>query len=182
MQKFTIFNMPAAIAVASSWGSYTELPLETNMSFYWWSPDPTFLELSPLVVKFPPHSGREYSQNMFTTESTAAVISALVSPDLAEMAPVVEIFIDNLFLPMSEMDQILLDQKSTADSWDNVTCRWIQANQATWQTWIPDESKCFAGFGLYDSVLKTFTNARLGATNKIVCQAPKSRTWDWDRG
>ena len=171
MQKFTIFNMPVAIAVAYAWGDYTRLPLSANMSFYWWSPDPTFLELSPLNVKFPPHKSREFAQNVLTSEASAAVISSLVSPDLAVLAPIVETFIDKLSLPMIEMDQILLDQKSTGDTWDNVTCRWMQANRAMWQRWIPDESECFGGFGLYDSVMQQFVSERVNAINKIVCQA-----------
>ena len=66
---------------------------------------------------------------------------------------------------------MLLDQKTTGDTWRNVTCRWIKANRAIWQKWIPDESECFAGFGLYDTVLQDFADARVNATNKIVCQA-----------
>lgn len=69
------------------------------------------------------------------------------------------------------MDTILLDQKNTGDSWENVTCRWIKANRAVWQKWIPDESECAPGFGLFDYVLRDFTNKRVNATNKIVCEA-----------
>lgn len=171
MQKFTVFQMPVAIAVAASWTDYTTLPLSGDMPLYWWSPDPTFLELSPLVVKFPTHNSREFSQNILTSEASEAVVSSLVSQDLAILAPSVERFIDSIDLPQIHMDAILLDQKNTGDSWENVTCRWMQANRAVWQAWIPDESACFPGFGLYDSVLKDFTNERVNATNKIECQA-----------
>lgn len=104
----------------------------------------------------------------------AAKINTIVSQDLAILAPTVEKFADNLQLTLSQMDTILLDQKNTGDSWENVTCRWIKANRAVWQKWIPDESECAPGFGLFDYVLRDFTNKRVNATNKIVCEA----AWD----
>ena len=60
MHKFTFHNMPVAIAVAPAWSDYSSLPLSGNMAFYWWGPDPTFLELSPIRVKFPAHKPKEY--------------------------------------------------------------------------------------------------------------------------
>lgn len=54
MQKTTIFSMPMALAVAASWGDYTTLPLSGEITMYWWTPDPTFLDLSPIALKFPP--------------------------------------------------------------------------------------------------------------------------------
>ena len=45
--------------------------------------------------------------------------------------------------------------------------------QEVWKSWIPDESQCFPGFGLYDSVLEDFTEQRVNASNPIVCKAWK---------
>ena len=171
MQKFTVFHMPCAIAVSKSWTDYTQLPLSGDMSFFWWSPDPTFLELNPVPVDFPDHKATEFARNIQTSQSVASVISAIASPDLAILAPLIESFADKVEMPQSTVDAILLDQKDTADTWQDVTCRWLKANRAVWQTWIPDESNCFPGFGLYDSVLHDFVDARTNASNKIVCQA-----------
>ena len=66
MQKFTTWNMPVAVGVAATWGDYTTLPLAGNMAFYWWSPDPTFLELSPLRVEFPDFNKREHAHKKST--------------------------------------------------------------------------------------------------------------------
>jgi len=175
MQKTTLFNMPIASAVAASYGDYTTLPQAGNMIFYWWTPDPTFLELSPMVVKFPEFKSQEFQQGVLTSESAAAVVSALSSRDLEILAPVVERFVDGVDLPVSEMDTMLLDHKNrgldySEASWRNVTCTWLRNNRAMWQTWIPDESVCYPGFGLYDAVLDQFTDDR-NVTNKIVCQA-----------
>ena len=171
MQKFTVFNMPIAVGIAATWTDYTELPVSVNMPFYWWSPDPTFLEINPIVVKFPEHNAREFREGLMTSAASQAIISKLISQDLILLAPIIQSFVKNLDLPLSEMEAMLLDQKNTQDTWEEVTCRWMKANRVMWQTWIPDESECFPGFGLYDSVLQKFTDVRVNATNKIVCQA-----------
>eukprot|EP00435_Cladocopium_sp_Y103_P019499 s231_g4.t1 len=171
MQKYTIFNMPGAIAVAASWGEYTQLPLSGDVSFYWWTPDPTFLELAPLQVEFPPYNAREFAENIQTSSASAAGINTLVSQDLYMLAPLIEKFADRVEISLSQMDEILLDQKNTGDTWENVTCRWIEANRATWQRWIPDESQCYPGFGLFDPIQNDFTFDRVNATNQIGCQA-----------
>eukprot|EP00435_Cladocopium_sp_Y103_P054212 s328_g17.t1 len=177
MQKFTIFQMPCAIAVSGSWTDYTQLPLSGDMSFYWWTPDPTFLELSPMPVDFPAHKAAEFARNIQTSQPKASVISSIASPDLAILAPLIESFADKVEMPLSTIDALLLDQKETADTWQDVTCRWIKANQAVWRRWIPDESECFPGFGLYDSVLNDFVDERANASNKIVCQACPAGTF-----
>jgi hypothetical protein len=171
MQKFTTWNMPVAVGVAATWGDYTTLPLAGNMAFYWWSPDPTFLELSPLRVEFPDFNKREHDQGIQTSQLNAISIDTLVSRDLPVLAPMVDRFADNLEISQAQMDALLLEQKNTGDSWENVTCRWVLANRATWQKWIPDQSACFPGFGLYDTVVKDFVEMRENATNQITCQA-----------
>lgn len=123
MQKYTVWNMPGAIAVAASWGDYTQLPLSGEHTFYWWTPDPTFLELAPLPLQFPPNNAREFAQNILTSSGSSTSIDTIVSQDLAILAPTVEKFADKLQLTLSQMDEILLDQKNTGDSWENVTCR-----------------------------------------------------------
>eukprot|EP00438_Fugacium_kawagutii_P005969 Skav202220 [mRNA] locus=scaffold2694:22516:23435:+ [translate_table: standard] len=171
MQKFTFHNMPVAIAVASDWTNYQELPQSGEMTFYWWAPDPTFLDLDPILLQFPPYNAKEYSEGLYRTSASEIDINTIVSPDLAVLAPIVESFADKIDLPMSEMNALLLDQKTSEDSWENVTCRWLMANEDIWRGWIPDESECYPGFGLYDSIEDDFTDVRVNVTNKIVCKA-----------
>lgn len=172
MQKYTVFNMPVALAVAGSWALYQSVPLSGDMAVFWWTPDPSFLALAPLQVQFPAYNAREFGENILTSMTNGASVDTLVSSDLALLSPLVERFADRLDITLAQMDEILVDQMNTGDSWENVTCRWIKANEATWRKWIPDESECYPGFGLFDSVLKEFTDARINATNKIVCEAP----------
>eukprot|EP00438_Fugacium_kawagutii_P021447 Skav208594 [mRNA] locus=scaffold3715:89317:104196:+ [translate_table: standard] len=171
MQKYTMFNMPVAVGVAATWDDYTQIPLSGDIAMYWWTPDPSFLDLAPLPVAFPQNKPAERSKGILLSQDAAASIDTYVSADLSLVSPLVEKFADNLELTLGQMDAILVDQKTTGDSWEEVTCRWVKANEATWRKWIPDESECYPGFGLYDSVLNEFTDERINATNKIVCEA-----------
>ena len=143
--------MPITCAVAATYGDYTTLPLTGNMVFYWFTPDPTFLELSPMVLKFPDYKPEEFARGVKTSESAASVVSAISSRDLEVLAPVVERFADGVDLPMSQMDAILLDHKNkgldySEESWRNVTCTWLRDNRAMWLNWIPDESVWLSRF------------------------------------
>ena len=142
-----------------------------GLGFYWWTPDPTFVELAPLPLEFPPYNSREFAQGIQTSSPSAMSINTIVSQDLGILAPVVEQFADKLQLTLDQMDAMLWDQKNTGDTWGAVACRWIQANRATWQRWIPSESACFPGFGLFDPILNRFSSQRVNVTNKISCQA-----------
>eukprot|EP00438_Fugacium_kawagutii_P009681 Skav208637 [mRNA] locus=scaffold1081:17987:19487:- [translate_table: standard] len=166
----TIHNMPVAAAVAASWGDYTTIPQSGDVLFFWWSPDPTFIEMNPLSVKFPKYNAKEWKRGYWASASSQQSINTIVSRDLELLAPIVERFADRLDLPITEMNAMLLDQKQTAATWQHVTCRWLKANRHLWQSWIPDESECFPGFGLYDSALEDFRDQRVNASN-LVCQA-----------
>ena len=152
MQKSTALNMPFAIAVAATWTAYTELPLVKRMVFYWFTPDPTFLDLAPLTLLFPPHDALAFQRGDMVTHATAFDIRTLVSRDLAKLAPKVEQFMSKMQLDIDTVNAILLENKNLAEGMNETVCRWIQANKAEWETWIPDESKCFPGFGLFDDV------------------------------
>ena len=128
------------------------------------------------MLKFAPHNKREYARGLYVSDDSSIEVATLVSGDLAVLAPSVMTFADNIFISLDQLNGILLDQKTTSDTWEEVTCRWIKANRAVWQSWIPDASECSPGFGLFDSVLEEFADVRADATNKIVCQAG----WDLD--
>ncbi|CAK9075314.1 unnamed protein product [Durusdinium trenchii] len=178
MHKSTKLNMPMALGVAASWSAYTEFPfLHPKSHFYWWIPDPTFLELEPVQVVYPPHDKRLFSSGDLSTATVGVSVDKHVSRDLSILAPNVENFVSKILMTLEDMNAILLDQKNTTDSWRQTTCRWLHSNQHVWQSWIPDESQCFPGFGLYDTGLDDFTNHRANTSNKIVCQACPSGTF-----
>eukprot|EP00913_Durusdinium_trenchii_P025029 g23494.t1 len=55
MQQATAWNMPIAVAIANTWADFAAMPVAHQSLFYWWEPDPTFLEMAPVEVIFPPH-------------------------------------------------------------------------------------------------------------------------------
>lgn len=55
-------------------------------------------------------------------------------------------------------------------SHSDVACRWVQRHADIWQTWLPDPTKCFAGFGLYHQATKSFMQDRSN-TSGLTCQA-----------
>ena len=160
MQKGTFLNIPFAIAVANSWGSYVQLPLEVKSTFYWWTPDTTFLSMAPVEIIFPPYDRNARANGDFRSAASKARISKGVSKDLSSLAPRVENFLDNLNIDMSMLNSMLEDQMNTGDSWRDITCRWLQSNEEIWQSWLPDDTTCFGGFGLYDDVTNQFAADR----------------------
>ena len=175
LQKTTVYFMPIAMGVASSWAMYTTLPQSGNVIFYWWTPDPTFISLDPMILKYPAYKAEEWAVGNMLTEGNGATINTIASRDLNTLAPIVERFADLVDLPIAEMNNMLRDHLDkgldySEESWRNVTCTWLRNNRDLWQTWIPDESECSPGFGLYDAVLKQFTDDR-NVSNKINCQA-----------
>ena len=152
MQKATTFSMPFAVCVAGTWTTYTELPLVKKMVFYWWTPDPTFLSLAPLTLNFQPNDALAFRRGDLSTQVAGIDIRTIVSRDLGRLAPKVELFLSNMRLDLATVNAILLENKNLAEGMNETVCRWIQANGAEWETWIPDDTKCFPGFGLFDDV------------------------------
>ena len=152
MQKATAHNMPFAVAVGATWTDYTQLPLAKRMVFYWWTPDPTFLDLAPLTLLFPAHDRTAFQRGDFSSQATGIDIRTIVSRDLGRLAPKVELFLSNMRLDLATVNGLLLENKQLGEGMNETVCRWIQANEAQWEAWIPDDTKCFPGFGLFDDV------------------------------
>eukprot|EP00913_Durusdinium_trenchii_P025722 g24138.t1 len=176
MQQAIAWNMPTAIAVAKDWSSFSALPLAVKSTFYWWVPDPTFLDLAPVEIIFPAYDRNAYAAGDFRTAPSELEITKGTSKDLFTLAPRVENFLVNMEIDMTTLNNILLEQKTTGDSWENVTCKWLQNNEATWSSWLPDDTTCFAGFGLVDIESGEFVMDRAIKEGKR-CQACPSGTY-----
>ena len=150
MQKATAHNMPLAVGVAATWGVYTTLPLTKRMVLYWWTPDPTFLDLDPLSLVFPANDRLAYSRGDYSTQAAGIDIRTIVSNDFGRLAPKVKLFLSKMRLDLATINAILLENKNLEEDMSDTVCRWIQANEAEWKEWIPDDTKCFPGFGLFD--------------------------------
>ena len=153
MQKATAHHMPLAVGVAATWAVYTELPLVKRMVLYWWTPDPTFLDLDPLSLVFPKNDRLAFRRGDYSTQAAGIDIRTIVSSDLGRLAPKVKLFLSSMRLDLATMNAILLENKNLEEDMSDTVCRWIRANEAEWKAWIPDDTKCFPGFGLFDDAL-----------------------------
>ena len=160
MQKAAVHNMPLGIAVAASWSDYTTLPQDYSCLTYWWEPDPTHLALNPSRVMFPVHDVEAFSRGDLTSDTSDLEISKQVSQDLGRLAPDVEALLSNFKIDMKSMKSLLRDQLDSQAEWPEVACRWLQANEARWKQWIPDNSECSAGFGMFDEQEERFVLQR----------------------
>ena len=111
--------MPMAIVVAKSWNKYLELPTKykalclgpgkegvrrldswlAKLRMYWWTPDDSFLDISPQPLIFPPRDPIAQSRGDVTSSIVKTEIAKVVSSDLESMAPdLVQMFESSLCL------------------------------------------------------------------------------------
>ena len=189
-QKAVKWNMPLAIAIAADWSRFTQVPLTYASTFYWWVPDPTFLDLKPIELIFPQHDRLAFQRGEKTTAADAVDIRVVVSRDLFSLAPRVESFLAGINVDIETVNALLLENKGGTEMKD-VVCNWLNGNMQTWQAWLPDDTKCFAGFGLFNSATEQFVADRenrealrpvlkgMGVLKELVarCQACPSGTF-----
>ena len=157
MQKVTAYDMPVAIALPRSWA---EFPKQVKSTFYWWIPDGTFVDLDPVDITFPPYDFNAYLIGDKRTSAATTAITKLVSQDLSSLAPNVVELVRNMRWNKKDVMDMMREWRKTGDSLRDVACRWLQANPNSWSSWLPDKTKCFPGFGLYNTKLEAFTNIR----------------------
>jgi len=175
MQKSTGWNMQVATAVASTWSDFTHLPHQGDLMFYWWVPDPTFLDLNPVDIAFPTFDRAAHSRGDKRTAPSSISIDKYVSKDLSVLAPEVVEMLNEFRIEMQQVNDMLRDQLQTEDSDFEVACRWLKANQDTWKNWLPDATKCYAGFGLYHEATGKYVQNRLDSSG-LNCKACASGT------
>lgn len=173
MQKATVWNMPIAPVVAKDWASFVEIPRQVTCLFYWWEPDPTFLLLQPTEVFFPQHEKHEWAQAIQTSAAEQVPIEKYVSYDLDRVAPEIVALIQAMTIDMVEVKELMTDQLNSQNDAAVVACRWLQNHTSIWETWLPDATKCFPQFGLYNEVSKTFVRDRADSAG-LGCRACES--------
>ncbi|CAL1162950.1 unnamed protein product [Cladocopium goreaui] len=173
MQKATWYNMPMAVAVAKLWSDYTTLPMQVKSSFYWWQPDPTFLSwgrLDASRILFPPQDRSAQRRGIYLTSDEDVPIEKYASIDLQALAPTVYKLLKALNIDMIVVNKLMSDRMDTGDSAEDVACRWLKANQDIWESWMPDETKCFPQFGLYNEHTQQFVEDRTDPAG-LTCRA-----------
>jgi len=173
MGKATAHNMPVAIAVASSFQNYANVPKSLDLMLYWWVPDPTFLRLKPVQITFPRYDPDGIAKGDLSSAATAVSIDKYVSQDLSLLAPDVVELLDRLTLTLKNLDEMMLDQLDSTKTSFEVACRWLQGNHDKWMTWLSEKGKCNPQFGIYDETKGQFLEKRADLTELtgITCRA-----------
>lgn len=170
MQKAAFLSMPLAWTVGKTWNDFTTLPMDYTTMFYWWTPDTTFLRLDAKSLIFPPHDWREFERGMLRSTATSISIDKYISQDLNRLAPEIEELMMAYMVDLKDVNDIMLDELETGDSYFDTACRWLRGNSDRWVKWLPDKTKCFARYGLYHENKDVFVSNRSdprGLTCKI---------------
>eukprot|EP00438_Fugacium_kawagutii_P001405 Skav212012 [mRNA] locus=scaffold3771:45198:48973:+ [translate_table: standard] len=90
--KASVFNMPAATAVAIDWANYVSLPTKHDVMLFWWVPDSTFLRLGtmglqPKRIVFPDYDPDAYAKGDRRSAASGVSVDKHVSHDLSLLAP-----------------------------------------------------------------------------------------------
>ncbi|CAE7243080.1 unnamed protein product [Symbiodinium microadriaticum] len=165
MQKATIHQMPLALANARTYSDWTGLVRRVNCAFYWWTPSSLFVDLSPVPITFPPHNPVAWRAGDMASTGPPQPIWNMISQDLALLAPDAADLVKKVRLPLEDVESMLraagqFEQSSGDSGVHEAACRWLQANRASWELWLPDETICTPGMGLFDAGRQTFMQSR----------------------
>lgn len=176
----TAAGMPVQIAVASNWSSYRTTPLLGKTSLvYWWMPDPTFLELDPLPIIFPPHDKTEWQEGLQRTNFPAHDLWKLGSVGIHTLAPRAAAMAKAFQLTDKDMTEVLLNKKTSGSNSSEVACEWLREHKAIWKDWIPRPTACGAGDGLVDDA-EQFVENEANAISCLRCSPGRFSSVDGD--
>ncbi|CAL1140129.1 unnamed protein product [Cladocopium goreaui] len=176
VQKATKWNIPMAFMVAKTGSDWVSLSNTRKSLFYWWVPDPTFLEMSPVKSSYPQHDKQAWERGDLSTDGVGTYIGIIVSNDLSALAPRVQGFLNNINMDLATMNSVLLEQKFSGEPWESAMCGWLRNNTQIWQDWLPDDSTCFPKFGLYNENTEQFVPNR-DDKEGLSCRACPSGTY-----
>jgi len=142
-------------------------------SFYWWQPDPTFLSLDAVRTLFEPFDRAAQGRGILLTDFEAISVDKYASFDLKSLAPTVYELLSAFSLDLNLVNKLMKDQMDSGDTPDVVACRWLKANKAIWEQWLPDPTECYPQFGLYNEKTKEFVEDREDPS-RLTCRACKS--------
>eukprot|EP00435_Cladocopium_sp_Y103_P010800 s2959_g2.t2 len=171
MQRATIFDMPVVPVDVKDWDTYAKLAVEISSLFYWWEPDPTFIGLSTKMITYPRHNSSAWDQGVFLSMAQGIRLDKYGSHDLEVLAPTVRELIGAFSLKMDVLNQLLLHQKMHGTSAMEVACTWLKGHRNIWEEWLPDTTKCFPQFGLFNEVTEVFVESREGDSSNLICKA-----------
>ena len=104
MQRSAVFSIPLGVGVASSYENYLVVPKIYKSTFYYWTPDDSFLDLNTVKVIFPEHNAYAHLQGDLTTASSHTPLAKLTSYDLGYLAPDLFKLLENSALDIDTMN------------------------------------------------------------------------------
>ena len=76
-----------------------------------------------------------------------------------------------LIFTIEVVNDLLLDQINMQSSANEAACRWLLANTNSWENWLPDSTRCFPQFGLYNQRSLQFVENRTQDVADLICMA-----------
>lgn len=171
MQRATIFHMPVVPVDVKDWDTYAKLAAEVSSLFYWWQPDPTFIGINTKMISYPPHNASAWSRGISLSATQGIRLDKYGSRDLEVLAPTVRELIGSFSLKMDALSQLLLHQKMNGTSAMEEACTWLKGHREIWEEWLPDTTKCFPQFGLFNKATEVFVESREGDSSSLICKA-----------
>lgn len=106
---------------------------------------------------------------MKRSEAELMSIDKYISQDLAVLAPDIERFMSAYALDIKDVEEIMSKKLDSGKPYFDVACDWLHANAERWQKWLPDKTKCFARYGLYNVKEEKFVDSRANPDN-LKCE------------
>ena len=164
--------MPLAIARARPEFDKS-IVLERRVLFWLNRPDLELRAAHPVPVMFPAYDGIAYQSADYRTLNSGFLSAKWISRDLAVLAPSIVDFITRLEMSTAVIEA-LFDLLYIEGVSDEALCQWLLNNRQHWTSWIPDETQCIPGFGLYDTVNGEYIQMRGESVQGVVCKACES--------
>ena len=127
------------------------------------------VRLNPTMIVYPPHDADAWDRGDRRSAPAGISIDKYVSQDLSILAPDVEDFMKAYRVDIKDVNKVMLDKLQYQESYRNLTCKWFKENEHKWASWMPDQSRCFAGFGMYKEEEGQFVESRAEAAG-ISCK------------
>lgn len=74
-------------------------------------------------------------------------------------------------LDLTDVNAMLLAQLDPEVTTFQAACTWLKEHEERWQSWLPDKTKCFEGFGLQDMDGNFVENRAIAGLTCTVCPA-----------
>ena len=120
---------------------------------------------------FPPFSQQEWAVGDLSSEAASLPLKKVVNFQLPSLAPDLIKFLEESTFELQNVKDMMTDLLANpSDSRHDVACRWLRTNEATWGRWIPDQSSCSPGQGMFHELQNEYVDSRSANVSMIQCR------------